>query len=174
MARPDHASRCRPRLERRSGGFRQLKTRRHVIQHDDFVAESFRGDFQPARLIGQRKDGVGVSMVNKAGWEEGVNQGFYGRRCRRCPHQMSAKLVDHGGVGKRGKRTEPPQVFEVKSCVTRGLDGGKVKSRSFDINHRTLLAEKIGDLTLEGSVPSAVEDQGGFGAEQARGVGPQR
>ena len=58
--------------------------------------------------------------------------------------------------------------------LSRGLDGGKVKSRSFDINHRTLLAEKIGDLTLEGSVPSAVEDQGGFGAEQARGVGPQR
>jgi len=73
---------------------------------------------------------------------------------------VGPKLVLHLLVGEIGERSELLQVREVEAGMTCGLNRRHVVAGSLDVNGGDLLSQGICVRALDGSVASAVQDQG--------------
>ena len=101
VVQQDHSPAIRRGLEQ-FGGFPGEREARHDVGHEhDLPAEDLAAERGAVRLVGQRQHGVGVSVVDIAVRQEGVQQGLYRRGWGAGVEQVGAVGGHHVLVGER-------------------------------------------------------------------------
>ena len=174
MLQQDHSLRVRLSFEDLGGELRQPEAGHHVGHDQHPIAEGAPDQLRAVGLIGQRQDRIRVRVVDERVRKERVQQCLHRRIRRAGVEEMRAELVDHLLVRERFQLAQLPQPGEVESGEPFRFDRIEIPTAALHAQSVDPVSEKVLPDDLDRGVASAVHDEIGLGADQARGVDAQR
>ena len=161
-------------LEDHGRGLGQTEARRDIGHDPHAPVIDLARKRLAVRLIDKRQHRCGMGMVDEFVRKEGMQQRL-DRGIRRCGiEQVQPLQIDHGLVGERVQRTEPPQRLKLHRRQAPRLDVGHVGAGALDGDDIVLLAEIVAKPRLDRGVAAAMQHEKGIAPEQARGVDAER
>jgi hypothetical protein len=162
------------RLEHFGRGLGQAEARRDIGHDAHAPVIHFARERLAVTLIDKREHGSRVGVIDEFVRQEGVQQRLNRRIGRRGIEQVQPLHVDHGLVGERSQRAEPPQRLELHRRQAPGLDICHVGAGALDGDDVVHLAKIVARLRLDRGVAAAMQNEQRIAAEEARGVNAER
>ena len=145
MRQQHHSNAIAGRLFRKfAGAVRgEIETRHDVRDDDDPLAVDVANALLALRRIGHREHGVGMRVIDVRMRQDGVKDGFDGRRGRAGAQHVRVELVHHLRIGKRGKAGQALDVGERYWRKAGSFNGLEIPAAALHIEDVLLLAEEV-------------------------------
>jgi hypothetical protein len=123
--------------------------------------------------VGQRQNGVGVSVVDVVVRDEAVKQGLDGGTRGPWLHETVGQISDHLVVRHQPTFTEGIQILEPDAGEILPLGDLQIGSRSLDAHHAHGAATKIRLGLLDRGIAASPDDQTRLDTDEPRSVDEQ-
>ncbi len=144
-----------------------------VGERDDLAAVDLAEHVGAPVIVGERHDGVGVRVDDRLRGQEAMERRLDRRARARRLEQRVGEVVDHHLVVHVRPLEERADVVDPHTWKVLLLNALEVGAAALDAEHAHLAVPVIALGALDRGIPTAPYDEGGLGADQARGVHEQ-
>ena len=169
----DHTLNRRVRLVEIRDCLGQFETGHYVRQNGNSIPQRLTDETLAIRLIRQRQHRLGVSMVDKAVRQKGVNERLDRRHGSRRVKEIPPELVDHRVVVERVQQPKVSQLAQVHRRHPAGFDPRQIPAPALDVDRVDFVATDRSERSFQRHVAAAVKNQFGFPTDQVGRIEPE-